>query len=91
MELKLKDYGTIEITNATLVDGGDILIEAADGFEKLSDITGNPIEEVFLVQNDFGYDLVAWLNLPDDDWLTQRTFIAEVESTNQDYSLSAFL
>ena len=36
MELKLKGYGTIEITNATLVDGGDILIEVADNFSEIS-------------------------------------------------------
>lgn len=91
MELKLKDYGIIEINNATLVDGGDILIEAADGFEKLAEIAGNTIEEAFLVQNDLGYDLVAWFDLTDDDWLSQRTFIAEIESIHPDYSLNAFL
>ena len=91
MELRLKGYGTIEITKATLVDGGDILIEAADGFEKIAETTDYEITEVFLVENDFGWDLVAWTDVPDDDWFTPDTIIAEIENHEDIYRLNAFL
>ena len=91
MELRLKGYGTIEITNATLVDGGDILIESADNFEKLAETTDYEITEVFLVENDFGRDLVAWLDVPDGDWFTPKTIIAEIENHEDVYKLNAFL
>ena len=91
MELRLKGYGTIEITSAKLVDGGDILIEAADNFSGIAKITDYNIIEVFLVENDFGWDLVAWLNIPDDDWFTPKTIIAEVENQDNVYKLNAFL
>lgn len=91
MELRLKGYGTIEITSAKLVDGGDILIEAADNFSGITKTTDYDITEVFLVENDFGWDLVAWLNIPDDDWFTQKTIIAEIENQENVYKLNAFL
>lgn len=91
MELRLKEFGTIEITNATLVDGGDILIEAADNFSEIAKTTEYEIIEVFLVENDFGWNLVAWLNVPDDDWFTQKTIITEIENQEDIYKLNAFL
>ena len=91
MEFRLKEFGTIEITNATLVDGGDILIESADNFIEIAKTTDYDITEVFLVENDFGWDLVAWLNIPDDDWFTPKTIIAEVENQENVYKLNAFL
>ena len=91
MELRLKEFGTIEITNATLVDGGDILIESADNFIGITKTTDYDITEVFLVENDFGWDLVAWLNVPDDDWFTQKTIITEIENQEDIYRLNAFL
>lgn len=91
MELRLKEFGTIEITNATLVDGGDILIESADNFIEIAKTTDYDITEVFLVENDFGWDLVAWLNVPDDDWFTQKTIITEIENQEDIYKLNAFL
>ena len=91
MELRLKGYGTIELTNATLVDGGDIMIETADHFERLAKTTEYEIAEVFLVENDFGWNLVAWLNVPDDDWFTTETIITEIENHEDVYRLNAFL
>lgn len=91
MELRLKEFGTIKITNATLVDGGDILIESADNFIEIAKTTDYDITEVFLVENDFGWDLVAWLNVPDDDWFTQKTIITEIENQEDIYKLNAFL
>lgn len=91
MELRLKGYGTIEITNAKLVDGGDILIETADNFSGIAKTTDYEITEVVLVENDFGWDLVAWLNVPDDDWFTQKTIIVGIENQEDVYKLNAFL
>lgn len=91
MELRLKEFGTIEITNATLVDGGDILIESADNFIEIAKTTDYDITDVFLVENDFGWDVVAWLNIPDDDCFTPKTIIAEVENQENVYKLNAFL
>lgn len=91
MELRLKDYGTIEITKATLVDGGDILIETADNFSEIAKNTECEITEVFLVENDYGWDLVAWLSVPDDDWFSQKTIITEIENQEDIYKLNAFL
>ena len=91
MELRLKRYGTIEITNAKIVDGGDILIETVDNFRNLAKTTDYDIKDVFLVENDFGWDFVAWLDVPDDDWFTQRTIITEIENQEDLYKLNAFL
>ena len=91
MELRLKGYGTIEITNATLVDGGDILIEAADNFIEIAKNNECEITEVYLVENDYGWDLVAWLSVPDDDWFSQKTIITEIENQEDIYKLNAFL
>lgn len=91
MELRLKGYGTIEITNATLVDGGDILIETTDNFHRITEVVGYEITEAFLVENDFGWDIVIWLDIPDDDWFTQRTIITEIENQEDVYRLNALL
>ena len=91
MELRLKEYGTIKITKATLVDGGDILIETADNFSGIAKTTEYEITEVFLVENDFGWDLVVWLSVPVDDWFTQKTIITEIENQEDVYRLNAFL
>lgn len=91
MELRLREYGTIEITNAKLVDGGDILIEAADNFRGIAENTEYEITEVFLVENDFGWDFVAWLDVPEDDWFTLKTIISVVENQEDVYKLNAFL
>lgn len=91
MELKLKGYGTIEITSATLVDGGDIRIESADGFEVIQKTTDYKVTEAYLTKTDDYWDVVAWLNVPDDDWYTQRTIIAEIENEEDVYKLNAFL
>lgn len=65
MELRLKGYGTIEITNATLVDGGDILIEAADNFEKLAETTDYEITDVYLAKGNSSWWLIALLDVPE--------------------------
>lgn len=91
MELRLKGYGTIEITKATLVDGGDILIEAADGFEKIAEAAGHEITEAYLVELDFNWDLVAWLYIAEHLWLEPRTIVAEIENQEDIQRLNALL
>lgn len=91
MELRLKDYGIIRITNATLVEGGDILIEAEDDFEVIARTTACQITEVYLVEVDFEWGLVAWLDLPEYDWYSSRTIVAEIENQDDVYRLNALL
>lgn len=91
MELRLNGYGIIEITNATLVDGGDILIEAADHFEKLAETTDYEITEVYLVELDYNWDFVAQLDVPESDWYSPHAMIIQIENQDDIQTLKAFL
>lgn len=91
MELRLKGYGTIEITNATLVDGGDIMIEAADRFEGLAKITDYEITNVYLAEFDCIWALVAWLDTPEDSWDVEDAIVFEIENQDDIYKLNARL
>ena len=91
MELRLKGYGTIEITNATLVDGGDILIESADNFQKLAEFTDYEITEVCLTDTEYGWGLVAWLNLPEDEWYENDAVVLDIENQDDVCNLNARL
>lgn len=91
MELRLKGFGMIEIINATLVDGGEILIESADGFEKIAETTDYEITEVYLTESEFGWNLVAFLNLPDDEWYDNDAVVASVENPEIIQKLNARL
>ena len=91
MELRLKEYGTTEITKATLVDGGDILIESVDNFKKIASLIDYEITEVYLTEVDFEWNLVAWLDIPDYDWYSSKTIIAEIENQDDVYKLNALL
>lgn len=91
MEIKLKGYGTIEITNATLVDGGDILIETADGFRGIAESTDYDITEAYLTETEYGWGLVAWLDLPDDEWYEDDALVFDIENQGDIQRLNAFL
>ena len=91
MELRLEGYGTIEITNATLVEGGDILIEAADGFRKIAETTYHQITEVYLTETDFGWNLVAWLDVPEHSWDTEKAIVMRIKNEADVYRLNARL
>lgn len=91
MEIKLKGYGTIEITNATLVDGGDILIEAADGFRGIVETSDYDITEAYLTETEYGWGLVAWLDLPDDEWYEDDALVFDIENQGDVQRLNAFL
>lgn len=91
MELNLKGYGTIKITNATLVDGGDILIDSADGFRGIAETTDYDITEAYLTETEYGWGLVAWLDLPDDEWYEDDAIVFDVENQGDIQRLNAFL
>ena len=91
MEIKLKGYGTIEITNATLVDGGDILIETADGFRGIAETTDYDITEAYLTKTEYGWGLVAWLDMPDGEWYEDDALVFDIENQGDLYRLKAFL
>lgn len=91
MELNLKGYGTIKITNATLVDGGDILIETADGFRGIAETTDYDITKAYLTETEYGWGLVAWLDLPDDEWYEDDALVFNIENPGDVQRLNAFL
>lgn len=91
MELRLKDYGTIEIMKATLVDGGDILIETADNFSKIAKDTQYEITEVYLTNTEYGWGVIALLDVSEADCFVDDAIIFDVEDQNSIYKLKAFL
>ena len=91
MELRLKRYGTIEITNAKIVDGGDILIETADNFQKLAEYTMNEISEVYLTHTEYGYGIVVLFTVPEFDCFAEDVLVLEIENSEDIYKLNAFL
>lgn len=91
MELRLEGYGTIEITNATLVEGGDILIEAADGFRKIAETTEYDITSVYLTETEYGWGLVAWLDIPECCLCIDDAIVFNVENQDLAQRLKAFL
>ena len=91
MELRLKDYGTIEITKATLVDGGDILIETADNFSEIAKDTQYEITDVYLTNTEYGWGVIALLDIPEADCFVDDAIIFDVEDQNSIYKLKAFL
>ena len=91
MKLRLKEYGTIEITTATLVDGGDIMLEAADHFEGLAKTTGYKITEVLLTDTEYGWSIIAFLDLPENNWYDDDFIMLNLEDPEEIYKLNAFL
>lgn len=91
MELRIKGYGTIEITNATLVDGGDILIEAADNFSGIAKTTEYEITDVYLTGTEYGWGFVALLDIPSTDWFAEDSIILDIENQHDIYKLKALL
>lgn len=91
MELRLKDYGIIEITKATLVDGGDILIETADNFSEIAKNTEYEITEVYLTNTEYGWGVIALLDVPEADCFVDDAIIFDIEDQNSIYKLKAFL
>lgn len=91
MELRLKGYGTIEITSAKLVDGGDILIEAADNFSEIAKTTEYEITDVYLTGTEYGWGFVALLDIPSTDWFAEDSIILDIENQYDIYKLKALL
>lgn len=89
MELKLKGHGTIKITSATLVEGGDILIEAEDKFIYTnSDFN---IQQITLVEINHIWSAVIWFSVPDDVWGEDTYLVADIENSNDIYRLKTLL
>lgn len=91
MELRLKRFGTIEITDATRVDGDDILVKSADGFQKIAKATDYEITEAYLVEGETRWTLVVWFDLPDNNWHEERAMVIHIENQDDIYTLSAAL
>lgn len=88
MELKLKGYGTIEITNATLVDGGDILIEAADNLKRVSK---TKIAKAILANEYDEWSLVIWFKHSKRKWDDELYEVIDIENQADIYKLKACL
>ncbi len=91
MELRLKGYGTIDITNAILVDGGDILIETADNFRGIAQTANYDITDAYLTETEYGWGFVALLDIPFTDWFAEDSIIFDIENQDDIYKLNAFL
>lgn len=91
MELILKEYGKIDITNATLVDGGDIWIEVADNFDGIAKTTGYEITNAYLTNTEYGWGFVALLDTPETDWLEEDAVVFDVKNQEDIYKLNALL
>lgn len=91
MELRLIGLGTVEIIDATRVAGDDILIRSSDNFSKIAKATDYEITEVYLVEVDFKWSLVACLNVPDDNWYDDDTIVYQIKNQDDVYRLNALL
>lgn len=91
MELRLKGFGTIEITDATRVEGDDILVKSADGFREIAETTDYKITEAYLVEGEIKWSLVLWFDLPDNNWHEERAMVIQIENQDDVYTLNAAL
>lgn len=91
MELRLKGFGTIEITDATRVEGDDILVKSADGFREIAETTDYKITEAYLVEGETRWSLVVWFDLPDNNWHDERAMVIRIENQDDIYTLNAAL
>ena len=91
MKLLLKGLGIIEIIDAKRTAGGDILVKSVDNFKKIAGTTFYKITEVFLTEVDFIWNLVAWLDIPDDSWYIEDALVFQIENQDDVYRLNARL
>lgn len=91
MELRLKGFGTIEITDATRVEGDDILVKSANGFQEIAEIADYKITEAYLVEGEIKWSLVLWFDLPDNNWHEERAMVIQIENQDDIYTLNAAL
>lgn len=91
MELRLIGYGTTKITETTRVEGDDILVKSADGFQKIAETTDYNIVEAYLVEGETKWSLVVWLDLPDDNWHEDHAIVIQIENQEDVYTLNAAL
>lgn len=91
MELRLKGFGTIEITDVTRVEGDDILVKSADGFREIAETADYEITEAYLVEGETKWSLVVWFDLPDNNWHEERAMVIQIENQDDIYTLNATL
>lgn len=91
MELRLKGFETIEITDATRVEGDDILVKSADGFREIAETADYEITEAYLVEGETKWSLVVWFDLPDNNWHEERAMVIQIENQDDIYTLNAAL
>lgn len=91
MKLRLKGLGAIEIIDATRVEGDDILVKSADGFQKIAETTDYDIVEAYLVEGETKWSLVVWFDFPDDNWHDDRAMVVQIENQEDIYKLNATL
>lgn len=91
MELRLKGFETIEITDATRVEGDDILVKSANGFREIAETTDYKITEAYLVEGEIKWSLVLWFDLPDNNWHEERAMVIQIENQDDVYTLNAAL
>ena len=89
MELRVKGFGTIEITDATRVEGDDILVKSADGFREIAETTDYCLLDAYLVEVDFVWSLVIMLDVPEQD--DEDALVYIVENQDDAYRLNARL
>lgn len=89
MELRLKEFGTIEITDAARVKGDDILVKSADGFRKIAEATDYCITGAYLVEVNFIWSLVIMLDVLEQD--DEDALVYIVENQDDIYRLNARL
>ena len=90
MKLILNGLGVVEITDAKRVPGDDIIIESADNFQSISKVVGYEIKEAYLVEVDFKWTFIAWLNVPDDYYIDDSA-VFYIENQDDIYRLNARL
>ena len=91
MELRLKGFGTIEITDATRVEGDDILVKSAYGFREIAETIDYKITEAYLVEGEIKWSLVLWFDFPDNNWHEERAMVIQIENQDDVYTLNAAL
>lgn len=91
MELRLKGFEAIEITDATRVEGDDILVKSADGFREIAETADYEITEAYLVEGETKWSLVVWFDLPDNNWHEERAMVIQIENQDDIYTLNAAL
>jgi len=91
MILHITQLGDIEISEAKLVEAGDIKVSISD-FANLECKTYFPVTSVYLIEDDEEWSLVVKRNVPEDfrDEFEEYC-VFQIENQSEIYRLKAFL